>query len=131
MPSWKHIHFEGQHIDEKILHFARPSKKQTVLEVLNVILPLCIILGVILLFSIGKYISLLWTVLLMLIEIIPASGTIFYKLYRAKRNFLFITSKRVLFHGVEGLFRDYMKKITYENIRNVNYYTDSIWGKIF
>ncbi len=131
MPSWRHIHFEGQHVDEKILHFARPSKKQTVLEVLNIILPLCIIVWVILLFSIGWYLGIKWTIILLLFVIAPASVTIYYKLYRAKRNYLYITSKRVLFHGVEGLFRDYMKKITYENIRNVNYSTDSIWGRIF
>lgn len=131
MPSWRHIHFEWQHVDEKILHFARPSAKQTVLEVLNIVLPLCIIITIILLLWLWWYLWILWTFLLCLFVIAPASTTIFYKLYRAKRNFLFITSKRVLFHWVEGLFRDYMKKITYENIRNVNYSTDSLWGKIF
>lgn len=131
MPSWRHIHFEWQHVDEKILHFVRPSKIQTIIEVLNIVLPLLIIIIVILSFWWANFISFLWTFILLLTVIIPASLTVFYKLYRAKRNYLYITSKRVLFHGMEWLFRDYIKKITYENIRNVNYSTDSLWGRIF
>lgn len=131
MPSWRHLHFEGQHVDEKILHFARPSKKQTIIEILKIILPMLIIISIIVAFAAWWIIWVLWTTLLVFLVVIPASVTIFYKLYRSKRNYLFITSKRVLFHGMEWLFRDYMKKITYENIRNVNYSTDSIWGKIF
>ncbi len=32
---------------------------------------------------------------------------------------------------MEWLFKDYVKKISYDNIRNVNYFTWSILGKIF
>ncbi len=54
-----------------------------------------------------------------------------YKLHRVKRNYIIITSKRVIFSGLDGFFKDYVKKITFDNIRNVNYFTDSFLGKIY
>lgn len=131
MPSWRHIHFEGKHIDEKVLHFARPAKVQTIFEVFQVLIPLLVI--VIIFISTWSLELLSWASTLFIIILISlfAGITIGYKLYRAKRNYLYVTSKRILFHGIEWLFKDYVKKITYENIRNVNYSTDSLLWKIF
>lgn len=130
MPNWSHIHFEGKHVDEKVLHFARPAKAQTILEVSKIIIALIVIelvmtgiywLG---LFSWGL------TILVMSVLGVIAIISIFYKLYRIKRNFLYITSKRIMFHGINGLFGDHMRKITLSNIRNVDYQTESLLGRI-
>lgn len=130
MPLYSHISFEGKHIDEKVLHIARPARIQTVYEMIRVGLPaLVTIILLIILFSYQIIaLSTLWIVTggILLFLIITLS----YKLYRVRRNYLYITSKRVLFHGIEGLFRDYVKKITLDNIRNVNYFTEHVVGKI-
>ena len=125
------LNFEWKHADEVILHYAKPSNKQTYYEIFKVLFPM-VILGII--FTIlmaNKIIPVFIAIILYIIFTIGSWLTVWYKLYRASNNYLFITSKRVLFHGMEWLFKDYVKKISYENIRNVNYFTNSILWKIF
>ncbi len=130
MPNWSHIQFEGKHVDEKVLHFARPAKAQTILEVSKMLIALLLIEGVILgIFWLGIS-SLMFTLWSLIVIAVIAGISIFYKLYRIRHNFLYITSKRIMFHGIEGLFGDHMRKITLNNVRNVDYKTESLIGKI-
>lgn len=131
MPSWSHITFEGKHADEKILHFARPSKKQTIFEISRIIIPVMLI---IIIFSVLFSKDIIWWgIFLITITsfIIGSAVAVMYKIYRTNRNYMYVTSKRILFHWIEWLFNDYMKKVAYENIVNVNYFTDSLLWRIF
>lgn len=131
MSKYSNINFEWKHIDEKVLYFARPSKKQTIFELLKIIIPV-IFIEIIFIVLWAKEILSWWLATFVIVFIfISAIITVFYKIYRSKRNFLYITSKRILFHWIEGLFNFYMKKISYENIINVNYFTTSLLWRIF
>ncbi|MCP4523119.1 MAG: PH domain-containing protein [Candidatus Gracilibacteria bacterium] len=129
--KWNNIHFEGKHEDEKILHYCLPSKKQTVYELLKILMPMVFIYVLLTVLMFNDYIPFSVGVVIYVIITLGVGGAVGYKLYRAHNNFLYITSKRILFHGMEGLFKDYVKKISYDNVRNVNYFTGSILGKIF
>lgn len=129
--KWKWYSFEWKHVDEVVLHYCKPSKKQTVLELIKIILPIVIIEIIFTSLAVQKVIPLFVLVIIFVLLTTWMWLTIWYKLYRASNNYLFITSKRILFHGMEWLFKDYVKKISYENIRNVNYFTDSFFWKIF
>ena len=125
------LNFEWKHADEVILHYAQPSNKQTYYEIFKILFPL-LILGIIFTaLMMNGILPEIIVIILFAIFTLWAWLTIWYKLHRASNNYLYITSKRVLFHGMEWLFKDYVKKISYENIRNVNYFTDSILWKIF
>jgi hypothetical protein len=125
------LSFEWKHADEVILHYTKPSNKQTYYEICKILFPM-IILGIIFTaLMVNNFIPVFIAVMLYVLFTVWSWLTIWYKLHRANSNYLFITSKRVLFHGMEWLFKDYVKKISYENIRNVNYFTDSILWKIF
>lgn len=126
-----HIWFEGKHVDEKVLHFDKPSKVQTIYENIRIIIPVLLIqLGSISLLT-YELISLNFLIIFWLIIDIATLLTVSYKTYRVRKNFLIITSKRILFHWMEWLFKDYVKKISYDNIRNVNYFTTSLLWKIY
>jgi len=131
MPNWSNITFEWKHVDEKVLHFTRPSGKQTFLEILKIVIPVIFIEGVFVFIGIKEFLSPWISVSIVIAIFIFTLVSIWYKLYRSKRNFLYITSKRILFHGIEWLFNDYMKKVTYDNIVNVNFFTTSLFWKIF
>jgi hypothetical protein len=131
MPNWSNINFEWKHVDEKVLHFTRPSKKQTLFEILKILIPVIFIEIIFIFLWLKEIIS--WNINSFIIVFI-ALFTIFsiwYKVYRSRRNYLYITSKRILFHWIEWFFHDYVKKVTYDNIVNVNYSTESIFWKIF
>ena len=131
MPNWSHITFEGKHSDEKVLHFAHPAKIQTVSEVSKLVFALIVVEIIIyilwrseilsngIVFSIMAGVFVLWVL------------STLYKIYRTKNNFLYITSKRIIFHGINGLFWDHVRKITLDNIRNVDFRTESLLGRIF
>lgn len=129
--KWENHSFEWKHVDEVILHYCKPSKKQTVLEIIKIILPIIIIEIFFTALAVKEIIPLFVLIIIFVLLTTSLGLTIWYKLYRAGNNYLYITSKRILFHGMEWLFKDYVKKISYENIRNVNYFTDSLFGKIF
>jgi len=125
------LNFEWKHADEIILHYAQPSNKQTYYEIFKILLPMTILWVIFTVLMVNKIIPVFIAIILYVIFTVWSGLTIGYKLHRASNNYLYITSKRVLFHGMEWLFKDYVKKISYENIRNVNYFTGSILGKIF
>ena len=131
MGKWDGFSFEWKQIDEKVLHFSRPAKIQLIYEICIIGLPLIMIDIIIL--SLWIYFSISWWILWLTIFIITFIGvlSILYKMYRTKRNYIIITSKRIIFHGIKWLFNDYMKKIHYENIINVNYFTQNLVWKIF
>ena len=131
MSKWWNITFEGKHIDEKVLHYCRPSKYQTFYEILKIEIPVLLISVIFILVSIYELLSFSITIPLIAILWLISSCTVAYKIYRFKNNYLFITSKRILFHWMEWLFKDYVKKISYSNIRNVNFFTESLFWKIF
>lgn len=130
---WKYsnLHFNWKHQDEKILYFCKPSNVRLKLELTKLLLPFLIIIGIFSTLFIYKIINI-W---FLLIAIFSALGfflfSFFYKTYRYRNNYLYITSKRVLFHWLEWFFKDYIKKISYENIRNINYFTESFMWRIF
>ncbi|MDP5039065.1 MAG: hypothetical protein NWP80_01305 [Candidatus Gracilibacteria bacterium] len=129
--SLENITFEGKHIDEKILHFTKPSKIQTIYENIRILIPVLLIQTLsIFLYNYG-ILNIIYFIIFWIILDFATFLTIYYKIYRVNKNFLIITSKRILFHGMEGLFKDYVKKISYDNVRNVNYFTTSILGKIY
>lgn len=123
--------FEGKHKDEIILHYCEPSNKQTYYEIFKILFPLLMLWVILTALMMNGILPEIVVIILFAIFTLWAGLTIWYKLHRASNNYLYITSKRVLFHGMEWLFKDYVKKISYENIRNVNYFTDSILWKIF
>lgn len=129
--KWTQHEFEWKHADEVVLHFCKPSKKQTIYEIIKVLLPIIIIEIIFTALAVSWYIPLFVLIILFVLLTTSLGLTIGYKLHRAWNNYLYITSKRILFHGMEWLFKDYVKKISYENIRNVNYFTDTLFGKIF
>ena len=131
MSKWEHIKFEGKHADEKVLHFAHPAKVQTIFEISKLVFALLVVeliifsiwqINIISLWVITSIMGAVWLIGLL---------SIFYKSYRTKNNFLYITSKRIIFHGINGLFWDHVRKITLDNIRNVDYRTESLLGRIF
>ncbi len=131
MPNWSHIQFEGKHVDEKVLHFAWPAKAQTVLEVSKIVIALLVIELIVFAIFLSGLISW-WILASIMIGLFVIAGiSILYKLYRIKNNFLYVTSKRIMFHGINGLFGDHMRKITLDNIRNVDYRTESLFWRIF
>lgn len=123
--------FEGKHKDEIILHYCEPSNKQTYYEIFKILFPLLLLWVILTALMMNGILPEIAVIILFAIFTLWAGLSIWYKLHRASNNYLYITSKRVLFHGMEWLFKDYVKKISYENIRNVNYFTDSILWKIF
>lgn len=128
---YDHMSFDGKHVDEIILYFTHPEAIQTKYELLKLVIPMCIID---IIFISLFFADIIWAFILGSIIIITGiffAFSMFYKIYRAKKNYLYITSKRVLFHGIEWFFNDYVKKISYENIRNINFFTQSFIGKIF
>ena len=131
MPNWSHITFEGKHSDEKVLHFAHPAKIQTIFEVSKLILALFVVELIIFLIWKTEIVSSSMMISIMLIIGIIGIISICYKLYRTKHNYLYITSKRIIFHGINGIWWDHVRKITLDNIRNVDYRTESLIGRIF
>lgn len=130
---WKYsnITFDWKHIDEKVLYFARPSKKQTVFELLKVVLPVLLVETVFIILWSNQILSG-WLATFIIVSIfILTIITVAYKIYRSKRNYFYITSKRIFFHWIEWIFNDYMKKVSYENVINVNYFTNSLLWRIF
>lgn len=125
------LNFDGKHADEVILHFCKPSNKQTYYEIIKILLPMLILLVIFTTMLVNEILPKVIVMVLFFIFTVGTGLTIWYKLYRASNNYLYITSKRILFHGMEWLFKDYVKKISYENIRNVNYFTDCILWKLF
>jgi hypothetical protein len=125
------IHFEWKQQDEVILHYAHPSKIQTYIEILYVIIPMLISWWIIIALLFNKILPLIVWIILFVVFTTIAWLAIWYKLYRANNNYVIITSKRILFHWIEWLFKDYVKKINYNNVRNVNYFTQSLIGRIF
>ena len=125
------MHFEWQHIDEVILYYCRPSKAQLYYELSKIWIPFVIIMGLWIVLYLKGIIAIGVMSLLSVILTWLFVFSVFYKIYRARNNYLYITSKRILFHGIEWFFHDYVKKIHYENVRNINYYTESIFWKIF
>lgn len=119
MWKWDKFYFEGKQIDEKVLHFSRPSKIQLMYEVFLILFPIFII-DIIFIF-IWMYLDLSGLLIVFLILILSFCRflSVAYKIYRTKRNYIIITSKRIMFHWIKWLFNDYMKKIHYENIINV------------
>ena len=129
--KWSNHNFEWKHVDEVVLHFCKPCKKQTVIEIIKIILPIFIIEMIFTFMTVQWWIPLFVLIIIFVLLTTSLGLTIWYKLYRSGNNYLYMTSKRILFHGMEWLFKDYVKKISYENIRNVNYFTDSFFGKCF
>lgn len=131
MDKWANLYFEWKLIDEKVLHYSKPSKIQLIYEISIISIPILFIVVVFLL--IWNYFNLnSWTLVLISILILSIWWfNIFYKIYRTRRNYIIITSKRILFHWIKWFFNDYMKKIHYENIVNVNYFTANLIWKFF
>ncbi len=131
MPNWEHINFEWKHSDEKVLHFAHPAKVQTVLELSKLVFALLVVEAII--YIIGRTELLSWSMVYLIMGIILVIGilSLLYKFYRTKNNFLYITSKRIIFHWINGLFWDHVRKITLDNIRNVDFRTESLLWRIF
>lgn len=131
--SWKFadLSFEWKHMDEVVLHYCRPCAVQTKYELLKLIIPMMIVDIILVSLFFSGALSLLLMVSGIWIIAFFFTYSIFYKTYRAKNNYLFITSKRVLFHGIEWFFKDYVKKISIENIRNINFFTESMIGRMF
>ena len=90
--------FEGKHADEKILHFCRPSGYQTFYEILKIIIPVLLIIFISIVLALYNVLSIGLMSGFIVILILFSTFTVIYKMYRAKNNFLFITSKRILFH---------------------------------
>lgn len=131
MPNWSDLSFEGKHVDEKILHFSGPSPIRTRYEVFRILFPSILVTILVVALGVYQVISIGATIGLVLVLMIFMAFSTWYKLHRVKRNYVIITSKRVIFAGLDGLFKDYVKKITFDNIRNVNYFTDSFLGKLY
>lgn len=131
MWRYSNLTFEWKHIDEKILYFANPSKVQLKFEIFKIMIPFLIIIFIFSILFFYWKINFLIFIIFFSILLLFFSISIFYKIYRTRNNYIYITSKRILFHWINWLFRDYVKKINYENIRNINYFTTSFFGKIF
>ncbi len=131
MPHWSHLSFEWKHVDEKILHFSGPSPIRTRYEVFRILFPSVIVTIIIIFLGVYSILSSATTTFLVIGILLFMAFSTWYKLHRVKRNYIIITSKRVIFSGLDGFFKDYVKKITFDNIRNVNYFTDSFLGKIY
>lgn len=131
MGKYDNLTFEGKHIDEKILYFSNPSKIQLKIELFKIILPLILVDLIFVLLYFYNVFSFVWFIILFLIFTWFSLFSIFYKIYRTKNNYLYITSKRILFHWMNWFFKDYVKKISFENVRNINYFTVSFFWKIF
>ena len=125
------LSFEGKHADEIVLHYCKTSNKQTYYEIFTILLPMTILGMIFTIMWVNQILPMFLIMLFFIVFTVWSWLSIGYKLHRASNNYLYITSKRVLFHGMEWLFKDYVKKISYENIRNVNYFTNSILWKIF
>jgi membrane protein YdbS with pleckstrin-like domain len=98
MSKWDKISFEGKHIDEKVLHYCRPSKYQTFYEILKIEIPVLLISIIFILVSLYEILSFSITLPIIALLWVVSSLTVAYKIYRSKNNYLFITSKRILFH---------------------------------
>lgn len=131
MGKYENFTFEWKHIDEKILYFTNPSKVQLRLEVFKIIIPILIIDTIFIVMFYYKFFSVYIFIWLIFIFTIFSFLSVFYKIYRTKNNYLYITSKRILFHWMNWFFKDYVKKISFENVRNINYFTVSFFWKIF
>ncbi len=129
--KYKHMSFEGKHADEVILYYCRPSWVQLKYELLKLLLPMLLIDIIFIVLFASDVINIGVLVFGCIIVTLLFAFSVFFKIYRARNNYLYITSKRVLFHGIEWFFKDYVKKINYENIRNINYFTESFIGKMF
>ena len=129
--KYKHLHFEGQHVDEVILYYCRPSWVQLKYELLKLFLPLLLINSIFIILVSYQILNMIFSLFLCGITTVLFLLSMAFKIYRARNNYLYVTSKRVLFHGIEWFFKDYIKKINYENIRNINYFTESFIGKLF
>lgn len=131
MEKWTQKSFEWKHADEKVLHFSHPHKMQTIWEISRIVFAFLFVgLILILIWSTG----IMWKSVLVFIGIMifwVTAFSVWFKLYRAKRNYLYITSKRILFHGIRWLFKDHVRKITLDNVRNVDFQTESLLWKIF
>lgn len=130
MGKWSHIKFEGKHVDETVLHFAHPAKVQTVFEISKLVFAILIVEAII--YGVGQVDIVSSGVITSIMLAIWVVGffSIFYKIYRTKNNFLYITSKRIIFHGINGFFGDHVRKITLDNIRNVDFRTESLLWRI-
>lgn len=130
---WKYssLTFEWKHIDERILYFANPSNARLKIELIKIIFPFLFIIIIFFAFCYYSKISINIFFIFSLIIFLFFSFTVFYKIYRTKNNYIYITTKRILFHWIDWFFKDYVKKISYENIRNINYFTWSFFWKIF
>jgi len=130
---WKYsnLHFEGKHEDEKILYFCKTANIRVKIEILKIIIPFILMVVIICLIYLYKSFSVLVLSLILIVLTIIFLLSLFYKIYRVKNNYLYITSKRILFHWLEWFFKDYVKKINYENIKNINYFTESFIWRIF
>lgn len=125
------IYFEWKQIDEVVLHACHWSKIQLFFELFKIILPTLVIIlifFVLFLYEILTSGIFIWIIIFL---IFLSWLSVIYKIYRYKHNYLYVTSKRILFHWINGLFGDYVKKIHYENIRNINYFTENFVGRIF
>ena len=99
MNLYDNIHFEGKHEDEKILHFCRPASMQLKYELFKLTFPIfCIAAIFIALYVFDIILSFFIIISILIALIVLSTFSIFYKIYRSKNNYLYITSKRVLFH---------------------------------
>lgn len=131
MKKYSNLTFEWKHIDEVVLYFANPSKIQLKIEIFKIFIPFLIIIFILWILFLYKQINLFIFLLIFWIFFLFLSFSVIYKIYRTKKNYIYITSKRIIFYGINWLFKDYVKKINYENIRNINYFTESFFWKIF
>lgn len=129
--NFSHITFEWKQIDEVILYACHWSKIQLAYELFKIITPSIIIVLLLIILWVYWFIWL-WTLILLILWLLIfwASSSV-YKYYRYSHNYLYITSKRILFHWLNWFFWDYVKKINYENIRNVNFFTESFIWRIY
>ncbi len=129
--KYSNLYFNWKHEDEKILYFCKPSSVRLKIELAKLLLPFFVIITIFSLLYFYNIINnwiLIWVIAVSLFFFL---FSFFYKRYRYNNNYLYITSKRILFHGLEWFFKDYVKKINYENIRNINYFTESFIWRVF
>lgn len=129
--KFSHLYFEWKHVDEVILHYALWSKIQLFYELFKIFAPTVFIIFILSIIVSYGFMSAWFFIISLITLIIISTLSMAYKFYRYKNNYLYITSKRVLFHWINWLFWDYVKKITYENIRNINYFTENFLWKIY
>jgi len=125
------IYFDWKQEEEKILHFCWTSKIQLFLELLKIAFPSIAIVSLVWVIIIFNFVPLFWGIILMILFWSIWLFSILYKKYRYKQNYFIITSKRILFHGTNWWFWDYIRKINIEKRVDTNFYTKSIFWRIF